>query len=342
MNENTLVTTVVGSYPQPDWLIDREQLQKRPPPRALARDLWRVAEEYLSQAQDDATLLAIRDMERAGVEVITDGEVRRESYSNHFANSLSGIDLDNPGRFIERNGRENFAPRIVGPIRRAGAVEVGSVKFLRANTDRAIKITVPGPFTMAQQTQDEYYRDERAMALDFASAVNTEVKALFAAGADVVQLDEPYLQARPEKAREYGVEVIDRALEGVEGTTALHMCFGYGHFIKDKPAGYSFLEELNSATVDQLSIEAAQPDLDLRMLREISTKTVILGVIDNGNLQVETPETVAGRIERALEFVAPDRLILAPDCGMKYLPRGLAFAKLQALVAGTGIVRERV
>ena len=341
MNENTLVTTVVGSYPQPDWLIDRERLQKRPPPRALARELWRVAEEYLAQAQDDATLLAIRDMERAGVEVITDGEVRRESYSNHFANSLSGIDLDNPGRFIERNGRENIAPRIVGPIRRAGAVEVGSLQFLRANTDRAIKITVPGPFTMTQQTQDEYYRDERAMALDFASAVNTEVKALFAAGADVVQLDEPYLQARPEKAREYGVEVIDRALEGVEGTTALHMCFGYGHFIKDKPAGYSFLGELNSAAVDQLSIEAAQPDLDLGILREISTKTVILGVIDNGNHQVETPETVAGRIERALEFVAPERLVLAPDCGMKYLPREVAFAKLQALVAGTRIARER-
>ena len=341
MNENALVTTVVGSYPQPDWLIDRQRLQKRPPPRALARELWRVAEEHLAQAQDDATLLAIRDMERAGVEIITDGEVRRESYSNHFANSLSGIDLDNPGKFIERNGRENVAPRIVGPIRRVGGVEVDSVRFLRAHTDRAIKITVPGPFTMTQQTQDEYYRDERAMALDFASAVNTEVKALFAAGADVVQLDEPYLQARPEKARQYGVEVIDRALEGVEGTTALHMCFGYGHFIKDKPAGYSFLEELDSAAVDQLSLEAAQPQLDLGVLRAISSKTVILGVIDNSDPQVETPETVAGRIERALEFVPPERLIPAPDCGMKYLPREVAFAKLQALVAGARIVRKR-
>ena len=342
MKANTLVTTVVGSYPQPDWLIDRERLQKRPPPRALARDLWRVGREYLAQAQDDATLLAIRDMERAGIDVITDGEVRRESYSNHFANSLSGIDLDNPGKFIERNGRENFAPRIVGPIRRVATVEAGSVRFLRDHTDRAIKITVPGPFTMTQQTQDDYYGDERAMALDFASAVNAEVKALFAAGADVVQLDEPYLQARPEKAGEYGVAVINRALEEVEGTTALHMCFGYGHFIKDKPAGYSFLEELNATRVDQLSIEAAQPKLDLGILRAIPEKTVILGVIDNGDLKVETPETVAGRIEHALEFVPPERLVLAPDCGMKYLPREVAFAKLRALVAGTAIVRGRV
>ena len=342
MMENELATTVVGSYPQPDWLIDRERLQKRPPPRALARDLWRVAEEYLAQAQDDATLLAIRDMERAGIEVITDGEVRRESYSNHFANSLSGIDLDNPGKFIERNGRENFAPRIVGPIRRLGKVEVGNVKFLRAHTDRRIKITVPGPFTMAQQTQDDYYGDERALALDFASAVNAEIEALFSAGADVVQLDEPYLQARPEKARRYGVEVINRALEGVEGTTALHMCFGYGHFIKDKPAGYSFLDELNAATVDQLSIEAAQPKLDLAILRAIPEKTVILGVIDNGDTQVETAATVAGRIERALEFVDPERLVLAPDCGMKYLPREVAFAKLQALVAGARIIRGKI
>lgn len=339
---NLLVTTVVGSYPQPDWLIDRERLQKRPPPRALARELWRVPEEFLEEAQDDATILAIRDLERAGIDLITDGETRRESYSNRFANALSGIDLDNPGVFVERSGVENSAPRIVGPIRRAAPVEVRDVVFLRSNTDRPIKITIPGAFTMTQQTQDEHYHDERALALDFAAAVNDEVKGLFAAGADVVQLDEPYLQARPEKARAYGVEVVNRALEGVAGTTALHMCFGYGHFIKDKPAGYSFLEELNDSAVDQLSIEAAQPGLDPSLLGTIRGKTVIYGVVSNGDVAVETPDLVAERIRGALRFIVPERLMPAPDCGMKYLPREVAFAKLKALVEGTRIVRAEL
>jgi 5-methyltetrahydropteroyltriglutamate--homocysteine methyltransferase len=337
-----LETTVVGSYPQPDWLIDRDRLQKRPPPRAVARELWRIPEEFLSQAQDDATRLAIHDMEGAGVDIITDGEVRRESYSNRFANGLSGIDVDNPGVFIERNGRENSAPRIVGPIRHKGDVEVGDVQFLRANSDRKIKITIPGPFTMTQQTQDDHYGDEKAMALDFAAAVNLEIKHLFAAGADVVQLDEPYLQAKPDKAKVYGVEMINKALEGVTGTTALHMCFGYGFFIKDKPAGYSFLEELNDTTVDQISIEAAQPGLDVSILEAIPEKTIILGVIDNSGLEVETAELVAGRIRTALDYVPVERLMPAPDCGMKYLPRETAIAKLRALVAGTEMVRAEL
>ncbi len=342
MRDGLLRTTVVGSYPQPDWLIDREGLSKRPPPRALARELWRVPERFLEEAQDDATVLAIRDMERAGIDVVTDGEIRRESYSNRFANALSGIDLDNPGVFVERSGVENSVPRIVGPIRRTGPVEVRDVEFLRRNTDRPIKITIPGPFTMTQQTQDEHYGDERAMALDFAAAVNDEVRGLFAAGADVVQLDEPYLQARPERARAYGVEAINRALEGIEGQTALHMCFGYGHFIKDKPAGYSFLEELNDCAVRQLSLEAAQPKLDVSSLAKIREKTIILGVVSNGDLEVEAPALVAERIRRALEFVPPERLMPAPDCGMKYLPRDVAFAKLRALVAGAEIVRAEL
>ena len=294
-----------------------------------------MPEEFLAQAQDDATVLAIRDMERAGIDVVTDGEIRRESYSSRFANSLEGVDLENPGTFVERSGLVNAAPRIVGPLRRVRAVEVDDVRFLRAQTERTIKITIPGPFTMAQQTQDEYYRDERAMALDFAAAVAEEVRDLFAAGADVVQLDEPYLQARPEKARLYGVEAISRALDGVVGTTALHVCFGYGHFIKDKPAGYSVLDELNAIPVDQLSIEAAQPRLDPSTLSIVREKTLVYGVIDNADPNVETPELVAERIREALRFVSPERLMPAPDCGMKYLSRTVAFAKLQALVAGT-------
>jgi 5-methyltetrahydropteroyltriglutamate--homocysteine methyltransferase len=334
-----LLTTVVGSYPQPEWLIDRERLSERPPPRALARELWRVEAALLEQAQDDATLLAIRDMERAGIDVVTDGEIRRESYSNRFANALAGIDLDNPGTALGRSGLMNEVPRIVGPIRRAAPVEVRDVEFLRASTDRRIKMTIPGPFTMSCQAQDEHYGDRRAMALDFAAAVNDEVKALFEAGADVVQLDEPYLQVAQDDARRFGVEVVERALDGVRGTTALHMCFGYGVFVKDKPAGYSFLDELNDTSVDQLSIEAAQPGVDPSVLRRIHSKAVVLGVVSSDDPLVEDVALVAERIRAALRHIEPDRLIPAPDCGMKYLPRASAFAKLQALAEGAAIVR---
>jgi 5-methyltetrahydropteroyltriglutamate--homocysteine methyltransferase len=281
-------------------------------------------------------------MERAGIDVITDGEMRRESYSSRFANALAGVDLENPGTFVERSGVVNSAPRIVGPIRRLRPVEVDDVRFLRAQTERAIKITLPGPFTMAQQTEDEHYRDERAMALDFAAAVNEEVRDLFAAGADVVQLDEPYLQARPEQAAAYGVEAIRRALEGVEGTTALHVCFGYGHFIKDKPAGYSVLEQLAAVPVDQVSVEAAQSRLDPALLAPLAGKTIVYGVIDNSVPEVEPPELVAERIRAALRAVPAERLMPAPDCGLKYLSRPVAFGKLCALVAGTSIVRREL
>src|SRR5579859_2454973 len=275
-----LPTTVVGSYPQPEWLIDRARLGSRLPPRIRARELWRIDEEFLEQAQDDATLLAIRDMELAGVDIVSDGEMRRESYSNRFATALEGVDLDNPGVAIDRTGHENPVPRVVGPVRRTRPVEVGDVEFLRANTDRPIKITLPGPFTMAQQAQNDYYEDEAELALDYAAAVNAEARDLKAAGADIVQIDEPYLQARPEKARQYGLAAVDRALEGIEGETALHICFGYGHVVKDKPAGYSFLEELNDCAVRQISVETAQPNLDPSVLSRLPDKTIILGVVD--------------------------------------------------------------
>jgi 5-methyltetrahydropteroyltriglutamate--homocysteine methyltransferase len=337
-----LPTTLVGSYPQPDWLIDRERLGERLPPRVRAQEIWRVPEPWLEQAQDDATLLALRDFELAGIDIVTDGEIRRESYSNRFATMLGGLDVDNPGVFVERVGVENLAPRVVGPVRREGPVQARDVEFLRRHTERRIKITVPGPFTMGQQTQDDHYGDERLLALDLAAAVNEEVRDLFAAGADVVQIDEPYLQARPEKAREYGVEAVNRAVEGVEGTTALHMCFGYAHFKLGRPAGYAFLEELNDSAVHQISIEAAEPRLDPAVLERVREKTVILGVLDLGDPEVESPAVVAGRIRRALEFVPPERLVLAPDCGMKYLPHAVAFGKLQALVAGTRMVRAEL
>ena len=337
-----LETTVVGSYPQPAWLIDRDRLGRRPPPRARAAELWRVPPELLAEAQDDATILALRDMERAGVDVVTDGEIRRESYSNRFVNALSGVDPARPGRFVERSGVENEAPRIVGPLRWTGPVEVRDVEFLRASTERRIKITLPGPFTMAQQAVDEHYGDERALALALAACVNAEVKALFAAGADVVQLDEPYLEARPERARVYAVEAIDRALEGVEGTTALHVCFGYGHFIKEKPPAYAVLDVLSELEVDQISLEAAQPRLDPSSLAPLAGKQLILGVVSNGEERVESPEEVAARIRSALRVFAPERLSPAPDCGMKYLPRPVALAKLQALVAGTELVRAEL
>jgi 5-methyltetrahydropteroyltriglutamate--homocysteine methyltransferase len=342
VNANLLPTSLVGSYPQPDWLIDRGKLGKQMPPRVRARELWRVDPQWLEAAQDDATLLAIRDQERAGLDILTDGEQRRESYSNRFATALDGVDVDNPGTTINRNGEPVPVPRIVGPIRRRHPVEVRDLKFLRANTERRVKMTLPGPFTMAQQAQDDFYKDEEALALAYAAAVNEEVKDLFAAGADVVQLDEPWMQARPDKARQYGLNALNRALAGVEGTTALHICFGYAAMVQAKPSGYSFLPELARSPVRQVSIEAAQPNLDCSVLRELSSKTIILGVLDLSDSGIETVETVAARIRRALPFVAAERLIIAPDCGLKYLPHAVAWGKMRAMVEGTNIVRNEI
>jgi 5-methyltetrahydropteroyltriglutamate--homocysteine methyltransferase len=337
-----LTTTVVGSYPQPEWLIDRERLGDRLPPRIRAEELWRVPEAFLDEAQDDATRLAVNDMELAGIDVVTDGEMRRESYSNHFATALEGVDLDTPGVALDRTGHESPVPRVVGPIRRRGPVEERHARFLRALTDRRIKITVPGPFTMTQQAQNDHYADERDLAFAYAGAVNLELRDLKSAGADVVQIDEPYLQARPEPARRYAVAAIDRALEGVEGDTVLHTCFGYAHVVHDKPSGYPFLAELNDCAATHISIEAAQPGLDPEALRALPDKVVVLGVLDLGAEEVETAELVAERIRRALGVVEPERLVVAPDCGMKYLPRRRAFEKLQAMVAGARIVRAEI
>jgi len=340
--QELLATTVVGSYPQPEWLIDRQRLGDRLPPRVRARELWRVQEPFLEDAQDDATRLAVRDMELAGVDVITDGELRRESYSNRFATALEGVDLDHPGTALDRTGHENPVPRVVGPIRRTRPVEVRDVEFLRSITDRRVKITVPGPFTMTQQAQNDHYADERSLALAYAEAVNEELRDLKAAGADVVQIDEPYLQARPEAAREYALEAIDRALEGIPGDTVLHTCFGYAHIVHDRLSGYPFLRELGECTATHLSLEAAQPGLDAEVLRELPDKVIVLGVLDLGSSEVETPSVVAARIRKALAVVPPEKLVVAPDCGMKYLPRERAFRKLEALVAGARLVREEL
>ena len=338
-----LPTTVVGSYPQPDWLIDRDKLGSRLPPRVRARDVWRVPEPLLEQAQDDATLLAIRDMERAGIDIVTDGEMRRESYSNRFATALGGVDLDNPGHTLSRTGKPDIVPRIVGPIRRRYPVEVRDVAFLRANTDRLIKITVPGPFTMGQQAVDDHYDDERRMTMDFAVALNEEIHDLVAAGADVVQVDEPYIQARSEKARRFAIEAVNRALEGVRVTTVLHTCFGYGAIVKNKSANeYPFLEELRDTAADQISIEAAQPRLDLSVLERMGDKTMVVGVIDLGTEAVESPEVVADRIRTALRYIPAERLVVAPDCGMKYLSRGAAFGKLKAMADAARTVRAEL
>jgi 5-methyltetrahydropteroyltriglutamate--homocysteine methyltransferase len=333
-----LVTTVVGSYPQPDWLIDRARLGDRLPPRVRARDLWRVPEPLLEEAQDDATRLAVADMERAGVDVVTDGEMRRESYSNRFATALDGVDLDEPGVALDRTGHPNPVPRVVGPIRRTGPVEVRDVEFLRSLTDRRIKITVPGPFTMAQQAQNDHYRHEHELAMAYAEAVNEELRDLKAAGADVVQIDEPYLQARPEAARAYALQAIDRALDGIEGETVLHTCFGYAHIVHDRPTGYPFLRELADCSATHLSLEAAQPNLDPEVFRDLGDKVIVLGVLDLGSGEAETVETVAERIRAALGVLPPERLVVAPDCGMKYLSRELAYRKLEAMVAGARLV----
>jgi 5-methyltetrahydropteroyltriglutamate--homocysteine methyltransferase len=334
-------TSLVGSYPQPEWLIDRIKLSKQVP-RVRVDDLWLVPSDKLEAAQDDATVLAIRDQERAGLDIISDGEQRRESYSNRFATALDGIDIENPGTVINRSGKPIPVPRVVGPIKRRRAVELRDLKVLRANTDRQIKATVPGPFTMGKQAQDDYYRDEEAVALAYAEAVNGEIKDLFAAGADVVQIDEPWMQQHPDKARQYGLKALDRALDGVTGTVAVHLCFGYAAVVHDKPSGYSFLPELEGSKAQQVSIEAAQPKLDLKVLRELPSKTIILGVIDLADKAVETPQVVADRLRRALAYIRADRVVVAPDCGMKYLPRAVAFGKMKAMAEGAAIVRREL
>ncbi len=342
MGNTLLPTTLVGSYTQPDWLINRDKLGKQMPPRVRAADLWRVDEQWLEQAQDDATLLAIRDQERAGLDILTDGEVRRESYSNRFATALDGLDLDNPAEIMSRSGKKILVPRVKGKIRRRHAVQVRDVQFLRANTDRMIKITVPGPFTMTQQAVDDFYKDEEQLALAYAAAVNEEIQDLFDAGADVVQIDEPWMQAMPEKARQYGVTALNRALEGVTGTTAVHICFGYGALVAGRPEGYSFLPELAETSANQVSIETAQSGLDCSVLKKLPQKTIILGVLDLSTHIVETPEEVAARIRRALPHVDAERLIIAPDCGLKYLPHAAAFGKMKAMVDGAAIVRQEL
>ena len=342
MAQKLLPTSLVGSYAQPDWLIDRRKLAGRFPPRVRARELWRIAPEWLEQAQDDATLLAIRDQERAGLDIITDGEMRRESYSNRFATALEGVDIDNPGSALDRSGHPNPVPRVVGKIKRKHPVQVRDIEFLRANTDRTIKTTVPGPFTMSQQAQNDFYPDLEEMALDYAAAVNEEIKNLFAAGADIVQVDEPYMQARPEKARQYGLKALNRALEGVKGTTAVHICFGYAAIIHERPSGYSFLPEFANSPVRQVSIETAQSSLDCSVLAKLPGKTIILGVLDLSDMNVETKETVATRIRKALEYVPAENMVIAPDCGLKYLPRDVAFGKMKAMVDGAEIVRSEL
>ena len=341
MDGNFLGTTVVGSFPQPEWLIDRETLSHIVP-RVRQTGLWRVSDEFLEAAQDDATLLAIGEMERAGVELITDGEIRRESYSNRFATALDGVDIENPGEVLGRSGQPTIVPRVVGPIKRNQPVQVRDVEFLRANTSRRIKGTVPGPFTMSQQVQNDHYPDRATLAMDYAVAVNQEVKALFAAGADVVQLDEPWLQAHADDAREFGVAAINKALEGMSGTTGLHLCFGYAAVVKNKASEYAFLAELEGSAVDLVSIEAAQPNLDLSVLAKLPSKTMVVGVIDLEDAAVEPPESVAARVREALKYLPPEQLMLAPDCGMKYLPREVAFGKLQAMVQGVELVREEL
>jgi 5-methyltetrahydropteroyltriglutamate--homocysteine methyltransferase len=333
-------TTLVGSYPQPEWLIDRQKLAGRFPPRVRARELWRVEKDFLEEAQNDATVLAIRAQEEAGIDIVTDGEIRRESYSNRFATALEGVDIDNPGTALDRSGHPNPVPRIVGKIRRKHAVEVNDLLFLKKNTDRKTKITVPGPFTMSQQAQNDFYKSPEEAAMDYAAAVNAEIKDLFAAGADVVQIDEPYMQARPERAREYGLKALNRALQDIDGMTAVHICFGYAAIIHERPSGYSFLPELKDSPVRQVSIETAQSNLDCSVLTSLKNKKIMVGCIDLSDMKIEAPEVVVARLKKALQHIKPEDMIVAPDCGMKYLPREVAFGKLQAMVEGAKRLRK--
>ena len=333
-------TTLVGSYPQPEWLIDREKLAGRFPPRTRAKELWRVAPEFLEEAQNDATLMAIRAQEEAGLDIITDGEIRRESYSNRFATALSGIDIDNPGTALDRSGHANPVPRIIGPIKRMRPIEVDDLKFLKAHTTRKVKITVPGPFTMSEQAQNDFYKSPEEASLAYAQAVNEEIRDLFAAGADVVQIDEPYMQARPERARQYGLAALNRALDGVTGETAVHICFGYAAVIHARPSGYSFLPELKGCSCNQVSLETAQSNLDCSVFPQLGDKKIMVGCIDLSDMAIETPQVIVARVKRALPYMKKENVILAPDCGMKYLPRVVADGKMRAMVEAAQILRK--
>ena len=335
-------TMLVGSYPQPGWLINRDVLLGHGPPRVRMREVWRFGEDELDEAQNDAVLTAVHEQERAGIDVLTDGEIRRESYFNAFATALDGLDVDNPGLVAARNGKQTQVPRVVGPIKHTKPVQAADVAFLRAHTDRPIKVTIPGGFTMAKLALDEHYHDQEALIMAYAEAVNVEIKALKAAGADWIQIDEPYMQANPEEANKFGVAAIDRALEGIEGPTAVHLCFGYAYVVSGKPAGYSYLPQLNDCKADAISIEAAQPGLNPEELRGLPDKKVIFGVIDLADPEAETADIVADRLRAALGHIDAERLIAAPDCGMKYLPRGLAFNKLKALADGAAQVRSEL
>lgn len=342
MHDKLIPTTLVGSYPQPVWLVDKDKLLASGPPRVQMRDVWKVAPDELVEAQDDATLTAIHDQERAGIDILSDGEVRRESYFNRFANALDGIDLDNPAMVPNRRNVPIPVPRVIGDIKRARPVQVRDVEHLRAHTDRKIKITIPGAFTMAKLAKDEHYGDIGALIAAYAKAVNEELRDMKAAGADIVQIDEPYMQANPKEADKYGVDAINQALDGIDGPTVVHLCFGYAYVVKDKPAGYSFLPQLDACAADYISVEAAQPNLDPAILAELPSKKFLYGVIDLGTHDIETPEMIADRLRGALKYVAPDRIVAAPDCGMKYLPRDVAFGKLKAMVDGAAIVRNEV
>jgi 5-methyltetrahydropteroyltriglutamate--homocysteine methyltransferase len=335
-------TMLVGSYPQPSWLVDKDKLLASGPPRVRMRNVWRIDDAYLEEAQDDATIVAIKDQERAGIDVVSDGEIRRESYFNRFANALDGIDLDNPATVPGRTGKPTLVPRVIGEIRRTRPVQVRDVNFLRSRTNRKIKITIPGAFTMAKLAADEHYFDQEALIMAYAKVVNEEIRDLQAAGADLVQIDEPYLQAHPEEADRYGVAAINRALDGITCATAVHLCFGYAYVVHDKPSGYSFLPQLNDCRADAISIEAAQPALDPKVLERLPEKQIIYGVINLGDQTVETPNDVAARLRAALHHVPAERLIAAPDCGMKYLPRTVAYGKLKALADGAAIVRNEL
>ena len=334
-------TTLVGSYPQPEWLIDRQKLAGRFPPRTRAKELWRVAPEYLEEAQNDATLMAIRAQEEAGIDIITDGEIRRESYSNRFATALAGIDIDNPGTALDRSGHPNPVPRIVGPIKRMRAVEVDDLKFLKAHTTRKVKITVPGPFTMSEQAQNDFYKSPEEASLAYAQAVNEEIRDLFAAGADIVQIDEPYMQARPERARQYGLAALNKALDGINGETAVHICFGYAAVIHSRPSGYSFLPELKGCSCKQVSLETAQSNLDCSVFPQLGDKKIMVGCIDLSDMAIETPDTIVARVKRALPHMKKENVVLAPDCGMKYLPRAVADGKMRAMVEAARLLRAQ-
>ena len=335
-------TSIAGSLPKPGWLAETGKLWPR----------WGAEGSALAQAKADATLLWLKLQERAGLDVIGDGEQSRQHFVHGFLESVEGIDFENKVKMGIRNNRyDAMVPQVTGPLRLRGRVHQAEARLLRANTDRQIKFTLPGPMTIVDTIADRYYGDRVRMAMAFADLLNQEARALEADGVDVIQFDEPAFNVYMDEVREWGIEALHRAVEGLTCTTAVHICYGYGiqanidwkQGLGEEWRQYEVVfPALAASRINQVSLECIHSRVPIELLRLLEGKDVLLGVIDVASDAVETPGQVADTIGRALAHVPAHRLFACTNCGMAPMDRDIALRKLEALVAGAALARERI